>query len=272
MFKIGIMQGRLHPVDPQRYQLFPKKNWKIEFSIAQKLGFNSFEWLIDVSDYKHNPLLQDNLLPDITRNSKKYNILLQSVCADYFKIYGFINISPPSVNENLLLLNILIRNCSKIGIRNIVIPFLENNKITGIKDMMMIKKIFSPIYPFLKKEQITLCLETELNSSDNIHFMKIMESPNIRLQYDTGNAAGLGHLILEEITKLKDIIGGIHIKDKDSSGNNVTLGSGMAHIKETLILLKKLCLCDNYILETTMGNNPVESAKYNLRFAQKYLL
>ena len=38
--KFGIMQGRLSPVIKNRIQIFPVKNWKIEFQRAKKLGMN----------------------------------------------------------------------------------------------------------------------------------------------------------------------------------------------------------------------------------------
>ena len=52
MLKIGIMQGRLLPLDPPKYQVFPRTTWKEEFKLASELGFKSMELLFDVADFK----------------------------------------------------------------------------------------------------------------------------------------------------------------------------------------------------------------------------
>ena len=52
MIKIGIMQGRLLPPDPKKYQIFPKTTWREEFKVASELGFGSIELLFDIYDFK----------------------------------------------------------------------------------------------------------------------------------------------------------------------------------------------------------------------------
>ena len=37
-FKFGVMQGRLTPIVDNRIQIFPKKNWEIEFQRAKDIG------------------------------------------------------------------------------------------------------------------------------------------------------------------------------------------------------------------------------------------
>ena len=51
------MQGRLLPKYLGRYQTHPVGYWKKEFSIAKSFGLNCIEFILDLNDYKKNPLL-----------------------------------------------------------------------------------------------------------------------------------------------------------------------------------------------------------------------
>lgn len=271
MLKIGIMQGRLLPSDPKRYQVFPKTAWREEFKLASELGFKSLELLFDVGDFKNNPLLDNKMIFEIIQLAESSKITIDSVCADYFRINGFINTSLNCIDYNLSILKTLIINCSKIDIRRIIIPLMDATKIRNEDDIISIKSIFSELYELLKKNDVLLCFETDLNAKDNLNFMNTMDFDNVKIQYDLGNAAGFGFDIVDEITILNDFIVGVHIKDRDLSGNNVVLGTGVADLKRALELLQELEWLEDIILETTMADNPIEFAKNQLKFVKDVL-
>ena len=45
--KIGVMQGRLSNPINNEIQAFPAKEWKKEFSKAEKIGYDLIEWVFD---------------------------------------------------------------------------------------------------------------------------------------------------------------------------------------------------------------------------------
>ena len=67
---IGFMQGRLSPIIKNRIQIFPYKNWKKEFKVANEIGFTLMEWTIDTATLNKNPLFYKNKLKEIL-NLKK---------------------------------------------------------------------------------------------------------------------------------------------------------------------------------------------------------
>ena len=75
------MQGRLSPLIDNKIQAFPHNNWKNEFQIAQKLGFDLIEWVVDD---KNNPIFDNECINTILELSEKYEIKINSLCADYF--------------------------------------------------------------------------------------------------------------------------------------------------------------------------------------------
>jgi L-ribulose-5-phosphate 3-epimerase UlaE len=268
MLKIGIMQGRLLPLDSHSYQVFPKTTWKDEFNVASELGFDSMELLFDAGDFRNNPLLDGRLLFEIRRLAEQTNISVESVCADYFRLNGLININNNRCKENFTILESLITHCSQIGIRSITIPFMDETKISNENDMGNLKNRLSGLYGLLKKKDMVLSFETDLDAKSNTHLMKIMNCDNIKMQYDIGNAAGWGFDILDALHILKQYIAGIHIKDKDSAGNNVLLGTGIVDVKKILPSLRTLPFCKTFILEAAMGDDPIGSARTQLTFVR----
>ena len=123
----------------------------------------------------------------------------------------------------------------------------------------------------LEEYSINLCLETTLPASELTVLMGEIQYPNIKIYYDLGNSIPLKYNAAEDIRRLSKWIGGIHVKDRDSSGENVILGTGLVDFKECFQALKEINYEGTYILETTMGDNPVETAKGHLAFVKKYL-
>ena len=67
--KFGVMQGRLVPKYLGRYQAHPIGYWQEEFFIAQNLGLDCIEFILDFNEAIFNPLLTDSCLvlpPEMT--------------------------------------------------------------------------------------------------------------------------------------------------------------------------------------------------------------
>lgn len=271
MLKIGIMQGRLLPLNSAEYQHFPKDTWQEEFRLAKDLGFDSIELLFDSYDYGNNPLLDNNLIPKIISLMNDTGLTIESVCADYFKVNCLLNVTQDRKGKHINILKLLISNCAAIGIKRIIVPLVETAGIKNTAEMIEFRDTVSKLYTSLKKHHISLSLETELDASGNLEFMNIMDCENINLQYDLGNSVSFGFDIIEDITRLKDFIAGIHIKDKDAFGRNVMLGMGLLDLKRSLRLIKDLDVVDSFILETFMGDNPYELASKQLKLVQEAL-
>ena len=63
--KIGVMQGRLSPMDNGLIQCFPWNNWRDEFRIANKLNINLIEWTLDFDTVFINPILNKKFTNEI---------------------------------------------------------------------------------------------------------------------------------------------------------------------------------------------------------------
>ena len=108
------MQGRLSPLIDNKIQAFPHNNWKNEFQIAQKLGFDLIEWVVDD---KNNPIFDNECINTILELSEKYEIKINSLCADIFMEKFLFKNEAKDTIKNLEILKKLIHQCSKCNIK-----------------------------------------------------------------------------------------------------------------------------------------------------------
>ena len=120
------MQGRLSPPINNKIQAFPNNHWKNEFEIAKEIGIEVIEWIVD--DIK-NPIFSDNKIDEILKLSKKYDVKVNSLCADIFMEKHLFNNSKYAINQNLGILEKLIEQCQKCGIKILELPFVDSSSL-----------------------------------------------------------------------------------------------------------------------------------------------
>ena len=75
--KLGFMQGRLSSIIRNKIQAFPFSNWKKEFYLANKIGFENIEWTIDNKNFYKNPINLKDGTKEILKLKKKFNLKSQ---------------------------------------------------------------------------------------------------------------------------------------------------------------------------------------------------
>lgn len=128
-YPLGIMQGRLLPKYQGRYQAHPVDYWTDEFVIAKQIGLDSIEFILDFNDLDKNPLMSEIGLLEIINISKSTGVSVKSICADYFMQNPLHSNSLEKIEEAISILKKLIINSSKIGIKDIVIPLVDQSSL-----------------------------------------------------------------------------------------------------------------------------------------------
>ena len=266
--KIGFMQGRLSPVIKKRIQIFPDKNWKNEFKIASKIGFSLMEWTIDTETLKNNPLFYKGKLKEILSLKKKYNFRIESLTLDYlmenpiWKKY-----------EKKIFLNFkkIIENSGKIGIKNLIVPLVDNGSIKSNKKLKNLYKICKSIEKLLIKNKQRVLFEIDLSPNKVKNFISKFNKKLFGINYDLGNSASLNFNVSEEFKFYSNRIFNIHIKDRELFGNTVALGKGNVNFKKFFLELNKSKYKGNFILQTarSKSNNHAKDLKRYKSFLEK---
>ena len=236
----GIMQGRLLPKFKGQYQSHPIGYWHKEYEIASKLSLKSLEFIFDLYLYNKNPIFSE--IDEIIKIEKNTGIKTRSICADFFMSAP---IHKSNKEERIIfqeILTKLIKNLSKLGGSDIVIPFVDNSKIQTEKDKIIVIEFLNSLEEICHDYNINLALETDLEPEVFKNFINKFENKYITINYDSGNSAALGYSIEEEFNLLADKITNIHIKDRLLNGGPIELGKGNAKLK----FLKKFIIKNNF--------------------------
>ncbi len=232
--EIGVMQSRLSPLGSRAYQAFPPITWEAEFSFAKAMGFKYIEWIFD--NQPENLLRTPNGPMDILRVGMDNQVLVRAVCADYFIKDNFTQDNP---SKAIAELNHLIVQCYKLGVRNIVLPCLEDSSL-GLEYTQLFAKNIQPCLDIATQYWVNICIESDLPPDEVVDLIKACKSSRIKICYDTGNSASLGYNINEEFEKYGQHIAHVHLKDRLRGGPNVEIGTGDCDFEKVFNNLKKV--------------------------------
>jgi len=263
----GIMQGRLSPKIEGKIQAFPAEHWKKEFKIAQGIGFNSIEWIVE-EPLENNPLLTSKGIKQIQELINETKVKVEFICADYFMKNPILDSETILTNSKEILTNIILAG-DKIGAKCVEIPFVDNSSIRNI-DFNYLVDFFNSFEEILQKTNMTINLETDL---DPVQFKQLLEELNLKVgaNYDIGNSASLGYNFIEEIDCYGDRINNVHIKDRIYGGNTVQFGLGDADIFSTLHALSDLNYQSGIVIQGARGQNDIETAQSQFEYVNKIL-
>ena len=251
---IGIMQGRLLPPEPGRFQAFPRTRWQQEFALAEEAGLQSIEWIYDVHGADVNPIATDDGIAAM----KSHSVSVVSLCADYF-------MDRPALDPAKLIW--LLGRCEKAGISRLVLPFVDASRIESPEPVISMLKEVMP------HSRIEVHLETSLAPKAFGALLDALPHPLLKANYDTGNSASLGHSPAEELAAYGDRIGSIHIKDRVLNGGTVPLGTGAADFPAFFNALSRLNYRGDFILQVARENpgDEVALARRNLAWLRSKL-
>ena len=267
---IGIMQGRLTPPKGRGIQFFPFDNWQAEFYMAQKIGLSEIEFIFDYDNCKDNPLWTSDGQEEIKEVVKKTGVKVNAVCFDYFMRRPFFKESDRQYEkvrkENSELLSKVLEAMEQLNIGLIEIPLVDNSSLKSDEEKEAFSKWLKEIA--CHHTSIKFGLETDLNPTDFLQFIKSLGLPQVGANYDSGNSSGIGYDPYEEVTTLKDYIFNIH-KDRIYRGTTVQLGEGSADFEKLFLGLKEIGYHHNFILQAARGKDGEE--EQNIYKQKKFL-
>jgi L-ribulose-5-phosphate 3-epimerase len=268
--QIGIMNGRLSPQINKQIQIFPTDFWKDEFQKAKKCGFDSIEWIFDLNP---NPILQNNGLEEMKHLSKKYDVKINSLCADYFMVKKLVNVKKPDLEQNLTVLRKLIQQCSKLEIEILEIPFVDASSLKTKTNAEQLVMNLQHSIDFANSHNVKITLETDLKPNDFKDLLKEFGT-SVGANYDTGNSTALGYDPKEELEILKPWLTNIHIKDRIFKGNTVSLGKGDTDFELIFSILSRINYRGQLIIQGAREDQivePIKTCEKYLKYVKNYV-
>ena len=266
MNKIGIVQGRLSKKIKNLIQAFPKDNWKNEFYIAEKIGFDGIEFIFD---NLKNPLLSKKGKKEIQEIQLATKVEIFSISCDYSM---FNPIFGKTAKKSTEVAKELIRSCSELAIPRLALSLEDNSSILNKYHAEDTVRSLKSITKYAKKYDIVVSLETSLATLNIKSLINKVGSDNLKINFDLGNSCSLGEDTPKAILELDKLIHSLHIKDRTKLfGTTVKIGEGDVDFKACFRSLKKINFTGNIVIQGARGKNDIETAKQYLRFVKKLI-
>jgi L-ribulose-5-phosphate 3-epimerase len=247
---IGMMQGRLSPVQRGKIQSFPMETWQNEFQLCKSIGLSQIEWTIDTYKFLENPLvsLEGNL--SINSFSEKFGLHIPSVTCDYFmEVWRGDEIEGELMNN----LRMILQGMSQIQSNILVIPLVDESSLQRFK--MQSLEIFEGLVDFLEEFKVRIAFELDLPPSEVRGALGSLDLDYFGINYDIGNSASLGFDPDEEFELYGDLIINVHVKDRFLDGPTCPLGHGAADFARVFLNLKTFKYGGNLILQTARDSS-----------------
>jgi hexulose-6-phosphate isomerase len=262
--KFGIVQGRLVKPPGNELQWFPQNSWESEFYIANALGFKYIELIAERLHNSENPIWLETGVDEIKDLCRKNGLLCYAICNDYIINHGLISEKQEYVLKQM---HLFAERATFLNTSLIVLPLFEKSELNEENW----KEFIPAIQNYAKRIEdtgVTICLETILNGKKLKEFIDLLNCPNVKCVYDTGNRVAYGHDIYSDIKILGDRIGHVHLKDKNYKDENVLLGNGLVNFYKVFKSFNEINYSGFYTFETDRGRNPIRTALFNKKFCE----
>jgi len=270
MTKLGIMQGRLLPPEPGRFQAFPRDRWAEEFDLAKQVPLSYIEWIYDLYGADVNPLTGD--VSRIQSQVSRTGVGVRSLCADYFMDLPFLRCTEKECADRQEVLHRLLRVAHQINIDRVILPFVDASRIEDQEDQRRVRRVLEDALPIAKETDVELHLETALGPSEFSDFLDLVPCAMVKVNYDSGNSSSLGFDPAEEFAAYGERIGSIHIKDRVRGGGTVPLGSGDADLRAVFDGMERIDYQGDITMQVARSEpgQEVSWARGNREFVARY--
>ncbi len=269
------MQGRLSPPEDGRIQSFPRENWREEIPRAKEAGLDYIEWIHDAYDSGANPIFSKAGIAGMDALKEQYGIRTPALCGDWFMDFPLIRCTQEEKLVREQHLHELIPIAARIGAHRIVLPFVDNSKMTTEVEKQTVREVLLRALPIAEHEGVELHLEADFNPAVFATFLAKIQHPMLRVNWDSGNSSGLGYVATEEFAAYGDRIGSVHIKDRyrrpEGGVETRPLGNGSADFDDVFRAIRSTGYNGGLTLQVARGapGDEVNFIKGQLAFVKQ---
>jgi L-ribulose-5-phosphate 3-epimerase len=279
----GVMQGRLSPPEDGRFQAFPRSGWGEEFARAKEAGLDYIEWIHDAygegkdsSGRVANPIFSEAGLAEMDALKAEHGIATPALCGDWFMDVPLVRCSPSERARRERHLHDLIPIAARIGANRLVLPFVDNSRMSGEYEKQTVISILKRALPVAEKHGVELHLEADFGPQDFAAFLARIPHPMLKVNWDSGNSSGLGYVASEEFAAYGERIGSIHIKDRyrkpEGGVETRPLGTGSADFDDVFRAIESIGYKGGLTLQVARGaeGDEVNFIREQLAFVKRY--
>ncbi len=235
------------------------------FALAKEIGFDGIEYCIG-GDYADSLLWQADGPEKLKAMADKDGVEIASLSPGVFSSLNPVVEDPEKRAEGQKMMTHVIEVCPLLDTQDILAPMFPRdfNEWPDEKWQVLVDGL-KPLAEVAEKHKVVLDLETMFNADQMGMVVDKIDSPYVKVYYDTGNLCNRGYDVPAELRQLGDRIGMIHAKDTDRQ----MLGGGKVDFKGVSDAIREISYDGYIVLETPTGDDPNAANAQNLEFIKK---
>ena len=272
----GVMQGRLSPPEDGRFQSFPRESWREEIARAPLAGLDYIEWIHDEYGRTANPIFTAAGLAEMDALKQQHGIATPALCADWFMDFPLVRCTQEELAERERHLHELIPVAKRIGANRIVLPFVDQSRMTNEDEKQQVREVLLRALPVAAREGVELHLEADFGPAQFAAFLATVPHPMLKVNWDAGNSSGLGYVASEEFAAYGERIGSVHLKDRyrkpEGGVETRPLGTGSAHFDDVFRAIRSIGYSGGLTLQVARGvpGDEVNFIRGQVEFVKRY--
>lgn len=258
MIPVGLIQGRLTPSNGRGVQFFPHGSgeWEKEFELAPAAGVSHIQWVCEPD----NLLFTEKGRAAVRKVVERTGVTVRNMDLHELLTKTDIVAQPDELFEKI---------CAALAAINggtVELPLMEASSLLDPDAYAPRVATLRRFIAIAKKYNTPVAVETDLGPAALAALIK--EVPDITVVYDSGNSAGMGYDVGEELMAYGEHISNVHIKDKPVGGVTVPLGTGSVDFSRLFFLLRKMHYTGAVTLQAARGEDgrEVETIKNYTEF------
>ena len=196
------MQGRLSPPEDGRFQSFPRESWRAEIARAKDAGLEYIEWIHDEYGRTANPIFSEAGLAEMDALKSEFGIATPALCGDWFMDFPLVRCSAEELVERERHLHALIPVAKRIGAGKIVLPFVDQSKMTDEAEKAQVRAVLLRALPVAEQYGVELHLEADFGPEELAEFLASVEHPMLKVNWDSGNSSGWGSWLPRSLRRM----------------------------------------------------------------------
>jgi hexulose-6-phosphate isomerase len=207
---------------------------------------------------------------------REHGIATPALCGDWFMDFPLIRCTDEERMERERHLHELIPIAARIGARKIVLPFVDQSRMSTVEEKETVREVLLRALPVAEAHGVELHLEADFGPGEFAEFLAAIPHAMLKVNWDSGNSSGLGYVASEEFAAYGGRIGSIHIKDryKKPEGGVETrpLGMGSADFDDVFHAIGSIGYEGGFTLQVARGvaGDEVEFLRGQIEFLHKY--
>jgi len=210
---------------------------------------------------------------ELTRLCTDHGVGIESVCADWFMDFPLVGVDGNESRQRWSRLEWLLRQCSRLKINRVVVPFVDASAIKNSSDLKSVTDGMNSLGTVIDATNVEVHLETSLAPQQFSALLAQIPHPRVKVNYDAGNSASLGYRPHDEFDAYGARVGSVHLKDRVKGAGTVPLGDGDTDFDSLFGCLRTVDYKGDFILQVARGveGDELAWAKRNAQTARQWL-